>query len=57
MKYLFKKKNRPYFQDFQLLKDRTVFKNLDFVLKATGWNNIKKEKTNKIFIEKVHIND
>ena len=25
------------FQDFQLLPDRTVFKNLEFVLKATGW--------------------
>lgn len=25
------------FQDFQLLNDRTVYKNLRFVLKATGW--------------------
>jgi len=25
------------FQDFQLLTDRTVFENLKFVLKATGW--------------------
>lgn len=25
------------FQDFQLLTDRTVFKNLEFVLRATGW--------------------
>lgn len=25
------------FQDFQLLHDRTVFKNLEFVLRATGW--------------------
>ena len=25
------------FQDFQLLMDRTVEKNLEFVLKATGW--------------------
>lgn len=25
------------FQDFQLLHDRTVYKNLEFVLKATGW--------------------
>ena len=25
------------FQDFQLLSDRTVYKNLQFVLKATGW--------------------
>ncbi|MGC9331338.1 MAG: cell division ATP-binding protein FtsE [Bacteroidales bacterium] len=27
------------FQDFQLLIDRTVYKNLLFVLKATGWKN------------------
>jgi cell division transport system ATP-binding protein len=27
------------FQDFQLLTDRSVEKNLEFVLKATGWNN------------------
>lgn len=27
------------FQDFQLLTDRSVVKNLDFVLKATGWKN------------------
>ena len=27
------------FQDFQLLGDRTVYKNLEFVLKATGWKN------------------
>lgn len=27
------------FQDFQLLGDRTVYKNLQFVLKATGWKN------------------
>ena len=26
------------FQDFKLLTDRSVRKNLDFVLKATGWN-------------------
>ena len=25
------------FQDFQLLGDRTIYKNLRFVLKATGW--------------------
>ena len=29
------------FQDFQLLSDRTVYKNLRFVLKATGWKNNK----------------
>ena len=27
------------FQDFQLLIDRTVYENLEFVLKATGWKN------------------
>lgn len=26
------------FQDFQLLTDRTVYDNLDFVLRATGWS-------------------
>jgi len=33
------------FQDFKLLNDRTVFKNLEFVLTATGWNNKKKMET------------
>ncbi len=40
-----KRKDIPYlrrklgivFQDFQLLTDRTVVKNLEFALKATGW--------------------
>ena len=40
-----KRKDIPYlrrklgivFQDFQLLTDRSVSKNLEFVLKATGW--------------------
>lgn len=42
-----KQKDIPYlrrklgivFQDFQLLTDRSVIKNLEFVLKATGWKN------------------
>lgn len=44
-----KKKQVPFlrrkmgivFQDFQLLSDRTVYNNLLFVLKATGWKNKK----------------
>lgn len=42
-----KKKQIPYlrrnigivFQDFQLLQDRSVYDNLSFVLKATGWKD------------------
>jgi cell division transport system ATP-binding protein len=42
-----KKREIPYlrrkigivFQDFQLLIDRSVYGNLEFVLKATGWKN------------------
>lgn len=42
-----KKKQIPYlrrkvgivFQDFQLLTDRSIEKNLEFVLRATGWKN------------------
>jgi len=38
------------FQDFQLLTDRTIFKNFEFVLKATGWNNDKaiKERIHEV---------
>jgi len=32
------------FQDFQLLSDRTVGENLDFVLRATGWKDVAKRK-------------
>lgn len=35
------------FQDFQLLTDRTVYENLAFVLKATGWKQ-KTEIANRI---------
>ena len=35
------------FQDFQLLTDRTVYNNLEFVLRATGWKN-KKEIQDRI---------
>jgi cell division transport system ATP-binding protein len=38
------------FQDFQLLTDRTVYKNLEFVLKATGWrqDTAIRERINKV---------
>jgi len=35
------------FQDFKLLADRNVYKNLEFALRATGWRDSKKIK-NKI---------
>ena len=38
---LLRRKLGIVFQDFKLLNDRSVFENLSFVLKATGW----KEKT------------
>jgi len=42
------------FQDFKLLSDTTVFGNLEFVLKATGWKNKEeiKQKINEV-LEKV----
>jgi cell division transport system ATP-binding protein len=53
-----RRKTGIIFQDFQLLTDRNVEKNLEFVLKATGW----KEKTkinNKIdeVLEMVNLRD
>ncbi|MDP5093759.1 MAG: ATP-binding cassette domain-containing protein, partial [Polaribacter sp.] len=57
-----KDKNIPYlrrkigivFQDFKLLTDRSVFGNLEFVLKATGWKNKEdiNQKINEV-LEKV----
>ncbi len=45
------------FQDFQLLTDRTVAKNLEFVLKATGWENQTEisDRINEV-LDSVHLN-
>lgn len=44
------------FQDFQLLMDRSVEKNLEFVLKATGWKSNKEMKrTIDTVLDKVHM--
>jgi len=57
-----KEKDIPYlrrklgivFQDFQLLPDRTIQKNLQFVLKATGWKDqLKMDKQINDVLEKV----
>ncbi|OHX65464.1 cell division ATP-binding protein FtsE [Flammeovirga pacifica] len=44
------------FQDFELLTDRSVEDNLEFVLKATGWKSIQKinQKIDET-LEKVHL--
>ncbi len=47
---LLRRKLGIVFQDFQLLTDRTVTENLDFVLRATGW---KKEPARTKRIEEV----
>ena len=46
------------FQDFKLLTDRTVYANLEFVLKATGWRDKKaiKERINEV-LDKVELPD
>ena len=46
------------FQDFKLLSDRTVYANMLFVLKATGWENIS-DMNNKIdeVLDKVGLKD
>jgi cell division transport system ATP-binding protein len=38
------------FQDFQLLADRTIYKNLEFVLRATGWRQERaiKDRVNEV---------
>ena len=46
------------FQDFKLLSDRTVYANMMFVLKATGWENLA-DMNNKIdeVLDKVGLKD
>jgi cell division transport system ATP-binding protein len=39
---LLRRKLGIIFQDFKLLNDRSIYGNLEFVLKATGWGNQKK---------------
>lgn len=41
------------FQDFQLLIDRTVEKNLEFVLRATGWKNRQeiRDRVNEVLVQ------
>lgn len=56
-----KRKQIPYlrrkigivFQDFQLLIDRTVEKNLEFVLRATGWKNriVIKDRIHEVLVQ------
>ena len=56
-----KRKHIPYlrrkigivFQDFQLLIDRSVEKNLEFVLRATGWENKKviKDRIHEVLVQ------
>ncbi|RRD00865.1 cell division ATP-binding protein FtsE [Prevotella sp. OH937_COT-195] len=45
------------FQDFQLLHDRTVEKNLDFVLKATGWKSAERKQRIEEVLEAVGLSD
>ena len=53
---LLRRKIGIVFQDFQLLYDRTVNENLEFVLKATGWKS-KSEITQRIneVLKSVHL--
>ncbi|RYD97812.1 MAG: ATP-binding cassette domain-containing protein [Sphingobacteriales bacterium] len=44
------------FQDFKLLTDRNVYDNLDFVLRATGWDDAPKRKARiEEVLEMVHL--
>lgn len=55
---LLRRKLGIVFQDFKLLTDRSIFENLDFVLKATGWKD-KKERLLQIeeVLEKTGVKD
>ena len=46
------------FQDFQLLNDRNIFDNLEFILKATGWRDRNKinDRINEV-LNDVHLAD
>ena len=54
----FRRKIGIIFQDFKLLPDRSVFKNLEFVLKATEWKKKEKiiERIDNV-LEQVKMND
>ena len=47
---LLRRKIGIIFQDFKLLSDRSIYKNLEFVLKATEWKNESKikERVNQV---------
>ena len=48
--HLLRRKIGIVFQDFKLLQDMTIFENMNFVLKATGWRDKNKinERINKV---------
>ena len=48
--HLLRRKIGIVFQDFKLLQDMTIFENMNFVLKATGWKDKNKinERINKV---------